>query len=44
MEKLIELATSIKEVYAEIDADRQEWDTNTKTLILRTFKSVQKKN
>lgn len=43
MEKLIELATNIKEVYTEIDAYRQEWDANTKTLIQRTFKAVQKK-
>jgi len=43
MEKLIELASNIKGVYTEIDSYRLEWDSSTKAIIQRTFKSVQKK-
>ncbi len=41
--QLIKLSEELKSIYAEIEANRASWDQYLKPLILKTFKSVQKK-
>lgn len=43
IKQLVKLSEDLKSIYAEIETYRSNWDQYLKPLIIKTFKSVQKK-
>lgn len=43
IQQLIKLSEELKSIYGEIESNRANWDQYLRPLILKTFKSIQKK-